>query len=353
MTQDQSQAVKLTYKFRIKDKHSVELGRQARAVNFVWNHCQDAQKNALRWGKKWPSGYDLQKLCAGSSKELGLLSGTIDRVCSQYEQSRRQHRKATLRWRGKRSLGWIPVKGRAVKFDGDAFVFAGKRYSAWVTRPLQAGQKFVCGSFSQDARGRWYINLLVEVEAGASSGRAAVGIDLGLKDLAVLSSGEKVEAPRWYRSLQDRLANAQRANKKRQVKAIHARIAACRSDHLNKLSTRLVHEYGAIFVGDVQPAKLARTRMAKSIYDASWARLRRQLAYKAMRHGVLYQKVDERWTTQACNACGVIAGPKGRAGLNERKWTCSGCGAEHDRDTNAARNILARGLASLAEGAAT
>lgn len=337
-------------RFRVKDKHDAELRRQARAVNFVWNHCQDAQLNALRWGKKWPSGYDLQKLCAGSSKELGLLSSTIDLVCTQYERSRRQHRKRTLRWRGKKSLGWIPLKDGVVRFDGTGFVYRGLRLDAWVTRDIPASTLFRQGSISQDARGRWYINLAAEQDIQKSAGTAVVGIDLGLKDLATLSGGQTVEAPRWFRRQQERIAMAQRANKKKQARSLSAKVANQRADHLHKISLGLVREHAAIFVGNVDAAKLGKTKMAKSIYDAGWSMFRQQLAYKAIRHGVLFQEVDEAYTTQTCNACGVVAGPKGRAGLNERVWRCV-CGTVHDRDVNAALNILARGLASLEAGA--
>jgi putative transposase len=340
-----------TYRFRLRDKHDSELRRQARAVNFAWNHCQDAQKNAIRWGKKWPSGYELQKLCAGASKELGILSSTLDMVCQEYVKSRIQHRKATLRWRGKKSLGWIPVRDGAIRFDGVGFVCQGRRFEGWVTRDLTPGQTFGCGSIAQDAAGRWYINLAVSVEATASAGTGPVGIDLGLKELAAMSTGEKIEAPRWFRNQQERIATAQRANKKRQVRSLRAKVAAQRADHLHKLSTRLVQEHGAIFVGNVNAAALGKTKMAKSIYDAGWSTLRHHLAYKAVRHGVLFDVIDEKWTTQTCNACGVIAGPKGRAGLNERVWRCQ-CGTAHDRDVNAAKNILAAGLGSLVEGAA-
>lgn len=352
MTDHQGAAQTVTFRFRLKDKHDVELRRQARAVNYVWNFCQDTQKNALRWGKKWPTGYDLQKLCTGASKEIGLLADTINRVCEQYARSRQQRRKHLLRWRGKNSLGWIPLKNGVVRFDGTGFVYRGERLDAWVTRDMKPGQTFGCGSISQDARGRWYINLTADADKRSSAGRDAIGIDLGLKDLATLSTGEKVEAPRWFRNQQERIAKAQRAGKKRQVRSLRAKVAAARADHLHKLSTRLVQEHAAIFVGNVNAAGLAKTKMAKSVYDAGWATLRTYLAYKAIRHGVLFDVVDEKWTTQTCNACGVIAGPKGRAGLNERVWTCS-CGAAHDRDVNAARNILARGQASLVAGAAS
>lgn len=263
---------KTVYRFRIKDKHGAELCRQARAVSFVWNWCQDAQLNALRWNKKWPSGFDLSNLAAGASKELGLLATTINTVCIQYAQSRLQHKRRTLRWRGAKSLGWIPARDKTIRFDGEAFAFGGVRYFAWLTRPLEKGQTFGVSSFSQDSRGRWYINLLVkDAPTAPSPGWSSVGIDLGLKDLIATSAGEKVEAPRWFRKQQERIATAQRACKKRQVRSLRAGVANRRADHLHKLSHRLVQEHGAIFVGNVNSAKLAKTKMAKSVLDAGWS----------------------------------------------------------------------------------
>ena len=172
--------------------------------------------------------------------------------------------------------------------------------------------------------------------------RTGVGIDLGLKEFATLSTGEKIENPRHFRRLEEKLGKAQRARKKRQAANIHARIVNTRRDFLHKLSHRLVQEFDYIAVGNVSASKLAKTSMAKSVLDASWSSFRAQLAYKAIRHGATFEEVNESWSTQTCNACGVIAGPRGRAGLNERSWTC-GCGTTHDRDVNAAKNILLRG----------
>lgn len=218
-------------RFRLKDKHDAELRRQARAVNFVWNHCQEAQLNALRWGKKWPSGYDLSGICAGSSKMLGLLSNTIDLVCTQYERSRRHHRKRTLRWRGKKSLGWIPLKDGVVRFDGTGFVYRGARLDAWITHDMPVGMRFRQGRISQDARGRWYINLTTERAIERSAGTAAIGVDLGLKTLATMSDGQKVEAPRWFRKQQgaDRNGAARQQEEAGSVAAREGREPARRS----------------------------------------------------------------------------------------------------------------------------
>lgn len=342
--------MQLTYRFRLKDKHDSELRRQARAVNYVWNFCGEMQKAALRWRKKWPSKYDLQRLTAGASKELDVHAHTIQRVCRQFALSRDARRKPMLRWRGKKSLGWVPFNTGHVRFDGEAFVFRGVRYFAWLSRYLAKGQTFGAGSFSQDALGRWYINLPVEVESEKSAGTSEVGIDLGLREIATLSTGRKIEHPRWYRNMEQRLAVAQRARKKKAVKRLHAKAAAQRRDFLHKESIRIVREHGAVFVGNVKPSAIAKTSMSKSSLDAGWAMFKQQLEYKAIARGVLFAEVNEAWSTQTCSRCGSIEGPKGVAGLGIRQWTCS-CGAKHDRDVNAARNIARRGLATLAEGA--
>ena len=349
--------MQLTWRFRLRDTCDSELSRQARAVTFVWNYCNETQQQAVKRRRKWLTWHDLQKLTAGSSKELDIHAHTIQQVCQVYDRSRIAKKKPWLRWRvsspksPKRSLGWVPFNKGHVVFRAGAFVFRGREYRAWVSRDLVEGQTFGAGSFSQDAQGRWYINLPTEVESLQSAGGRAIGIDLGLKDLATLSTGEKIEHPRWYRKIEQRIATAQRANKKGQVRKLHAKAKAQRSDHLHKVSTRLVQSHGAIFVGNVNSAGLAKTNMAKSVLDAGWSKFRAQLEYKAIRHRVVFREVNEAYSTQTCSECGLLGGPKGLEGLGMRRWQCVGCKVEHDRDINAARNIARRGLATLAEGA--
>jgi hypothetical protein len=117
----------ITIKLRLRDKHAAELNRQARAVNFVWNYCNEAQRHVWRWDRRL-SKYDLQKLTAGSSKVLGIHAHTIQCVCQQYARSREQHRKPYLRFRGRKSLGWVPFNTGHVSFDGETFCFRGMRY---------------------------------------------------------------------------------------------------------------------------------------------------------------------------------------------------------------------------------
>jgi putative transposase len=345
--------MRLTYKFRLRDKHSRELNRQARAVNFVWNYCNETQRKAVGYRRPWLTGFDLGKLTSGTSKELNLHAHTIGHVCQQYARSRQQHRKPWLRWRGRKSLGWVPFSTGHVSFDGEAFKFRGVKYETMHLRDMAPGVKIGAGSFNQDTRGRWYINCPVEVETANSASAKRVGIDLGLHDMATLSDGQKIEAPRLYRASEQKIAAAQRRRKSKRAKAIHAKVANRRKDFLHKASAMIAKEYGLVVVGDVSPSKLAQTSMAKSVLDAGWSGFRRMLSYKAIRHGGGTLEVSERYTTQTCSSCGALptSRPRGIAGLDKRVWKCSDCGTVHDRDVNAALNILRRGLATLTGGA--
>ncbi len=347
-----------TLKLRIKDKHARVLTQMARQVNTEWNYANETSHKAIRERHQWLSGFDLQKLTNGFSKCDGILIGsaTVQQVCEDYAKARQQFNRAKLRWRvsnpksSKYSLGWIPFKARALRYKAGQIVFAGQTFSLWDSYGL-ADHELRAGSFNQDARGRWYLNVAVKVEAQASTGTAAVGIDLGLKEVATTSDGAKLQG-RWYRDMQGPLGLAQRARKKARVRAIHAKIANRRKDALHKFSRGLVNEHGAIFVGDVASAKLVKTKMAKSTLDAGWAMFKTMLEYKSHQAGVVFEEVNEAYSTQTCSRCGIVpaSSPKGRAGLGIRGWTCCQCGAAHDRDVNAARNILAAGHRRLAEG---
>jgi IS605 OrfB family transposase len=344
----------LTYRYRVKSLNGL-LNKQARAVSYVFNYCNDRQKDALRFGRKWLSGFDLNYLTAGSSKELGLHSGTVQAVCEQYAKSRSQKKLPYLRYRGKHSLGWVPLKGCYLKREGNSFRFASNTFRVFDSRPLPEGKIKDGTNFSQDSRGNWFLNIVIEVEdAPRREISSRLGVDLGLKEFATFSTGEKIDAQRLYRKAEKQLAIAQRARKKSRVKAIHAKIAAQRRDFHHKLSTRLVREFDYIAVGNVNAAALAKTSMAKSVLDAGWYSFKQMLAYKSIRNGAWYEEVNESFTTQTCSTCGALpeSRPKGIAGLGIREWVCSDCGTKHDRDTNAAINILRRGRATLAEGKA-
>jgi len=350
-----------TLQLRIKDKHAKVLRQMAREVNQAWNHINEVSAKAARpfHGKpKFLSGYDLQKCTAGYSKcdDVSVGSGTVQLVCVEYATRRKQFKKTRLNWRvsnpksSKYSLGWIPFKGGHAKYKAGQIHFAGQKFSLWDSYGLSK-YELRGGSFTEDSRGRWYFNVAVEVEVQDSPGTAAVGIDLGLKDCATASNEKKLHG-RWYRQHELELAKAQRANKKKRIKAIHAKIRNQRKDDMHQFSTTLVRENAAIFVGDVASSKLVKTKMAKSTLDAGWSSLKTMLEYKSHQAGIVFMEVNEAYSTQTCSCCGAIpaSSPKGRAGLGIREWTCSDCGAVHDRDVNGARNILAAGHRRLAVG---
>lgn len=339
----------LTFKFRVKDATvGKRLARHARACNFVWNYCNGAQIHAeRRWRAgvktRWPSAIDLNKLCVGVAADLGLHSDTVSAICREYAAKRDANR-GHLRWRAsggsRRALGWIPFIPRAVKIDGAHCTYLKRKFYFWKSREIEGA--FKAGAFVQDARGRWYVTFQCEVAEAARRDGAAVGIDLGVKTLAALSDGQTVANPAHFRRYEAALAVAQRAGNKRRAKAIHAKIANARHHHLHVASTAIVRDYAYIAVGNVSAAKLVKTRMAKSVLDAGWSSFRHMLSYKAQKGGAVCIEVDERFSSQTCSRCGTIpaSSPKGMGALGVRRWECSDCGASHDRDRNAAQNIL-------------
>ena len=341
----------LTYKFRIKDSSTGKhLSRYAFASNQVWNYCCQIQREAesrriAGCAVRWPTAFDLINLCSGSSVELGIHSDTISAICRQFAASR-DAKRVCPRFRAsggpKRALGWVPFVPRSVKIDKDTAVYLKRRFRLWKSREIEG--VFKAGAFIQDARGRWYIALQCDVAEDRPTGNGSVGIDLGLKALATCSNGDVIPALRHYRKYEAELGKAQRANNKRRVKVIHAKIANARKHHLHEQSTKIVRANSLIVVGNVNAVKLAKTKMAKSVLDAGWSTFRAQLAYKASRHNAVFIEADERWSSQTCSSCHSRSGPKGIAGLAVRHWVCSECGSAHDRDRNAALNILRVGL---------
>ena len=350
--QDALGVVTRVLRLRIKDKHAKHLLEQSREVNQVWNYSQDLALKVLAREHRFMSAYDMAAYTKGAAKEgLSLHSQTVQAVSEEYCIRRKQFKKMKLRWRvshgSRRSLGWIPVKASALSYRAGQVHYQGKALSLWDSYGL-SDYELRSGSFSEDSRGRWYLNVTVDVKQSVKTvGTTSVGIDLGLQDLAALSNGQTVESKQFYRDLEPALAVAQRAGHKERAKAIHAKISNRRKDFLHKLSTRLVKEHGAIFVGNVNASGLAKTNMAKSVLDAGWSMFRAQLQYKGDSAGSWVREVNEAYSTQECSCCHSRTGPKGLAGLGVRQWTCSVCRSEHDRDTNAAKNILARGLVEL------
>jgi putative transposase len=354
---DSANAVSFTRTLRLKVKREAYpwLNKAAVEVNQVWNWANatsiDAADRDRRAHAKLLTGFDLCNLSAGATEYFERIgSDTIQRTCCEYASKRRAARRVRLRWRvsqgSRRSLGWVPFKAASLKRKGKALRFCGKSFRVFEQERL-AEMKWRDGCFAQDAVGDWYLNLpaLVQAERNIAP-REAVGIDLGLKDIAVTSDGERLEAGRWTQRLAEKLAAAQRRGHRRRARRIHRKAARCRADALHKFSRKIVDGYQNIVVGDVSSLKFVKTRMAKSVLDSGWGMLKTQLHYKGDFAGRSVQVVSERYTSAACSSCGSLSGPRGVNGLVVRSWICSECGDSHDRDVNAARLILLRGEVS-------
>ena len=334
-----------TFQYRIKDSSSRKvLNKLKRSVNFVWNFCNHTQRESLR-RRDFLGNYDFQKLTSGTSKDLGLHSQTVQGVCEEYSLRVKQFRKPFLRWRSRRHLGWIPFKKSGIKIKEDQVTYCGNVFRFWKSRDVP--QEIQCGNFSQDSLGRWYINLVCEVEEDPSKGTQEVGIDLGLKTLLTLSDGREFHHPRWYRKLEEKIKMSQRLKKRKGTQKLHRKIKNQRKDFLHKVSSHLVKECSTIFVGDVSPGKLVKTRMAKSVLDAGWSMFKGFLRYKSIAKNILFKEVNERLTTQTCSNCLHVGGPKGLQGLGVREWVCAICDVFHKRDVNSAINILRLGYQTL------
>jgi putative transposase len=365
-----ARAVKRAYRYRFypSPEQAAELSRTFGCVRLVWNKALDARTSA--WYQRqervtyvqssamltqWKSGDDLAFLnevsCVPLQQALRHLQGAFAAFWdkrSRYPRfkSRKQSRasaeytRSAFRWRD----GRLTLAKMSQPLD-----------IRW-SRPLPEGAEPSTVTVSRDPAGRWHVSLLCEcaVEALPPSGQT-VGIDAGITALVTLSTGEKIANPRHERRDRLRLAKAQRnlsrtakgsANRAKarvKVARVHARIADRRRDHLHKLTTRLVRENQAVVIEDLSVRNMVRNHsLARAISDASWSEFRAMLEYKADWYGRTVVAID-RWypSSKLCSGCGAL---RDSLPLSTREWACR-CGAVHDRDVNAALNILAAGLA--------
>jgi putative transposase len=225
-------------------------------------------------------------------------------------------------------------------------------------RPLPAEARIKMATVKHDARGRWAVCFQIEMpdtQAPIHAG-PAIGLDVGLHALLATSDGDLIDNPRWYRAAQAKLAKAQRVLARRTLRSTRWRkqrrivahqqehTATQRKDFLHQVSTTLTRQFALIAVEDLRIQNLVHGTLAKSIHDAGWGMLRVMLTYKAVSAGGQVIAVAPQGTSQQCSRCGATV----RKDLAVRQHQCPACGLTLDRDVNAARNILARALASCA-----
>lgn len=376
--------VQRSYKYRWHptDEQAAELARTFGCVRLVYNKALEARTAAWHTEQRRVGYVGTSALLTGWKRtdELAFLND----VSSVPLQQALRHLQAAFAafWNKSGSYPKFKAKKRSrasAEYTRSAFRYRdgqltlakldGPLAIVW-SRPLPPGAKPSTVTVSRDAAGRWFVSLLVE-DAMAPLPPAihpdtgevhVVGLDAGLTSLVTLSSGEKLANPRHERRDQQRLAKAQRGlarkqrgsrnreRARRKVARVHARIADRRRDHLHQLTTRLVRENQAVVIEDLHVRGMtANHALARAISDAAWSELRRQLEYKCAWYGRDLVVVD-RWlpSSKTCSACGRMAAAMP---LAVRAWACQACGARHDRDVNAAKIILAAGLAVAACGA--
>jgi putative transposase len=213
------------------------------------------------------------------------------------------------------------------------------------------------------ASGQWHVSLLVDADIEKLPKiNKAIGLDVGITSLITTSDGDKISNPKHFKQLRKKLKKAQKTLSRKQkgsknrqkarlkVARVYCQISDSRKDFLHKLTTQLVRENQAIVVEDLAIKNMVKNhKLALSISDASWGELIRQLAYKCEWYGRELVKID-RWfpSSKRCGSCGHVVD---KLPLNIREWECPKCGANHDRDINASKNILAAGLAVSVCGA--
>jgi putative transposase len=370
-----SRTVKRAFKFRFypTDAQAAELSRRFGCVRKVYNLALAARTEAwtLRQERVNDNATSAMLTAWKKTDELAFLNHVS---AVPLQQALRHLQVAFTNFFAKRarypSFKSKKRSHRSAEYTTSAFRYReGRLTLAKVAEPLAIvwsrrlpeGAAPSTVTVSQDAAGRWFVSLLCDGVIPETTVSGAVGVDAGLNSLLTLSTGDKVTNPRHERKDRAALARAQRERSRREkgsanqakarlkVARIHARISDRRRDHLDKLTTRLVRENQTIVIEDLTVRSLVKNRsLARAISDAAWRQFRTMLEYKAQRRGRQLVAVD-RWlpSRKLCSACGALAE---RMPLSVRSWTCR-CGTTHDRDVNAARNILAEGLSVIACGA--
>ncbi|MGW1910268.1 RNA-guided endonuclease InsQ/TnpB family protein [Streptomyces sp. NPDC002076] len=363
------------YRFYPTDAQAAELSRTFGCVRKVYNLALAARTEA--WVRQARVNYNQTSAMLTAWKETEELAYLNDVSSVPLQQALRHLQTAFTNFFAKRAK-YPRFKSRkksrkSAEYTTSAFRFRDGKLTlakmaepldiVW-SRPLPEDASPSTVTVCQDTAGRWYVSLLCEDPSvqPLPATDTAIGIDAGLDHLLTLSTGEKIANPRHERRERARLARAQRqlarkakgdgANRAKarwKVAKVYARIADRRRDHLHKITTRLVRENQTIVIEDLAVRNMVKNgKLARAISDAAWSEFRSMLEYKAQWYGREVIAVD-RWfpSSRLCSACGSL---QGAMALNVRSWTCD-CGTTHDRDVNAAKNILAAGLAVSVCGA--
>ncbi|WP_413799577.1 RNA-guided endonuclease InsQ/TnpB family protein [Streptomyces iranensis] len=364
------------YRFYPTDAQAAELSRTFGCVRKVYNMALAARTQAWVRGERinysrtsamltaWKKTEELAYLNEVSSVPLQQALRHLQAAFTNFFAEQAKYPRFKSRKRSRNSAEYTTS---AFRFrDGELTLakMSEPLNIVW-SRHLPEGAQPSTVTVSHDSADRWFVSLLCEDPAVGPlpATDAAIGVDVGLDHLLTFSTGEKIVNPRYERRDRARLARAQRAlarkargdganraKARRAVARVHARIADRRRDLLHKITTRLVRENQVVVIEDLTVRNMVKNgALACAISDAAWREFRTMLEYKAQWYGREVIAVD-RWfpSSKLCSNCGNLAEVMP---LHVRTWTCGDCGVTHDRDVNAANNLLAAGLAVSVCGA--
>ena len=362
------------YRFYPTPEQETLLRRTIGCTRLVYNRALAARTEAW-YERQERIGYVESSALLTTWKKEDGLEFLNEVSCVPLQQGLRHLQKAFGNfWAGrakyptfkkKRNGGSAEFTKSGFKFkDGQIFLAKSlKALSIRWSRFLPVGAEPSTITVKLSPAGRWTISLLVDVEIEPlPESPNQIGIDLGITSLIALSTGEKVANPKGFKAKRRKLRKVQKSLSRKvkgsnnrykarlKVAKVHAEISDARQDFLHKLTTRLVRENQTIAVEDLAVKNMLKNRkLSQAISDASWGELVRQLEYKCDWYGRRFVKID-RWfpSSKRCGHCGHVVE---KLPLNVREWDCPKCGTNHDRDVNAAKNILAAGLAVSVCGA--
>jgi putative transposase len=366
------------YRYRIypNDEQKVKLAQLFGCCRVVWNdglaYCLELRKQ----GVKKPSNGDLQKQFITQAKlteeriwlkevsniplqqSLNDLNQAYDNFFNSCKGKRKGKKVNPPKFKSRKNKQSARFRRDGFKIHQHKVYLAkiGKVKIVW-SRPLPSEPSSV--TVIKDAANRYFLSFVVETQAEPLDQHGqSIGIDLGITTFATLSKVEKVNAPKPLKKnlkklkrFQKSLSRCQKGSKRREkarlkVAKLHAKIKDIREDFLHKLSTRLTRAYQTIVLEDLNVSGMVKNRkLSRAISDLGWRSFRTMLEYKANKYGREFQVIS-RWepTSQRCSHCGFKGGKKE---LDVREWICLNCGTFHDRDINAAINILSAGNAIL------
>ena len=360
------------YKYRLypTKQQTDYLNRVFGSVRFVWNQLV---ANFNSWSSEGPNRPMNEKILKDTPEYIWLsdsISYALQQKRMDFDETKKQH----FNKKRKTKLGRMKFKKKGIARDSFRIPVAsmgGQKAidldNNRIKLPKMTAMKMVVDrtftgiaksvTISRNSVDQFFVSVLVEEDVKVKTGVGrSIGIDLGLNHLATLSNGVKVENPRWFRETQAELKRAQQhlsrkqkgsnryERQRREVAKIHLKIKNQRNWATHNLTTAIINTYDTIIVEDLNVSGMKKL-FGKSISDAAFGEIIRQLEYKAIWYGRTFHKID-RWypSSKTCNCCGYKMGDMD---LSVREWDCHSCGSHHDRDLNAAKNILDEGLRDL------